>query len=107
MREVGGGLNFTRPQCLAVVDAVVTNQVAVLVMAHTDRLVRLGCALLEHLCRTQGCELLVLNTETLSPEEEMVQDLRTITQCFSARLSGLRHDRQALHKALQSEDGAP
>lgn len=105
--EVGGGLNFTRPKFLAVVDGVVTNRVAVLVIAHKDRLVRFGFALLEHLCRTHGCELLVLNTETLSPEQEMVQDLMTITQCFSARLYGLRHYRTALQKALQSEDVMP
>jgi putative resolvase len=42
-----------------------------------------------------------MNTETLSPEQEMVQDLMTITRCFSARLYGLRHYRKALDKALK------
>ena len=88
--------NFTRPKFLAVVDGIVTNRVAVLVIAHKDRLVRFGFDLLAHLCRTHGCELLVLNTETLSPEQEMVQDLMTITHCFSARLYGLRQLPQSL-----------
>ena len=98
--EIGGGLNFKRPKFLALVDRIVTNQVAVVVIAHKDRLVRFGFDLLLHLCRTHACELLVLNTETLSPEQEMVQDLMTITHCFSARLYGLRNYRKALQKAL-------
>ncbi len=104
--EIGGGLNFKRPKFLALVDRIITNQVATLVIAHKDRLVRFGFDLLSHLCRTHGCELLVLNTETLSPEQEMVQDLMTITHCFSARLSGLRTYRTALQKALSDAPSA-
>jgi putative resolvase len=104
--EIGGGLNFKRPKFLALVDRIITNQVATLVIAHKDRLVRFGFDLLSHLCRTHGCELLVLNTETLSPEQEMVQDLMTITHCFSARLYGLRNYRKALQKALSDAPSA-
>ena len=99
--EIGGGSNFKRPKFLALVDRIVANQVAAVVIAHKDRLVGFGFDLLVHLCRTHTCELVVLNTETLSPEQEMVQDLMTITHCFSARLYGLRNYRQALQQALQ------
>jgi len=99
--EIGGGLNFKRTKFLALVDRIVTNQVAALVIAHNDRLVRFGFDLLSHLCRTHDCELLVMNTETLSPEQEMVQDLMTITHCFSAKLYGLRNYRKALERALK------
>ena len=99
--EIGGGLNFQRPRFLALVDKIVTNQVAVVVIAHKDRLMRFGFDLFAHLCRRHGCELVVMNTETLSPEQEMVQDLMTITHCFSARLYGLRNYRQALNRALK------
>ena len=67
--EIGGGLNFKRPKFLALVDRIVTNQVSTLVIAHKDRLVRFGFDLLTHLCRTHQGELLVLITETLSPEQ--------------------------------------
>jgi putative resolvase len=100
--EIGGGLNFKRPKFLALVDRIISNQLAVLVIAHKDRLVRFGFDLLTHLCRTHDCELLVMNTETLSPEQEMVQDLMTITHCFSARLYGLRNYRKALDNALKA-----
>jgi len=99
--EIGGGLNFKRPKFLALIDRIVTNQVSMIVLAHQDRLMRFGFDLFAHLCRRHQCELVVMNTETLSPEQEMVQDLMTITHCFSARLYGLRHYRQALARALK------
>lgn len=70
-------------------------------MAHKDRLVQFGFDLVIHLCRTHGCEILVMNTETLRPEQEMVQDLMSITHYFSARLYGLRNYRKALDAALK------
>ena len=87
--EVGGGLNFKRPRFLALVDRIVTHQVAMVVIAHKDRLMRFGFDLFAHLCRRHDCEIVVMNTETLSPEQEMVQDLMTIVHCFSSRLYGL------------------
>ena len=99
--EIGGGLNFKRPKFLALIDRMVTNQVGMIVIAHKDRLMRFGFDLFAHLCRRHQCELVVMNTETLSPEQEMVQDLMTITHCFSARLYGLRHYRKALARALK------
>lgn len=50
-----------------------------------------------------GCEILVLNQERLSPEQEMVQDLMTIVHCFSSRLYGLRNYRKKLAEALRQD----
>jgi predicted site-specific integrase-resolvase len=99
--EIGGGLNFKRPKFLTLIDRIVAGRVETVVIAHKDRLARFGFDLLAHLCVTHGCTLLVMNTETLSPEQEMVQDLMTITHCFSARLYGLRNYRKALNAALK------
>jgi predicted site-specific integrase-resolvase len=55
------------------------------------------------LCTEQGTELLVLNNEQLSPEPEMVQDLLTIVDCFSARLYGLGNYRKKLNAALAAD----
>jgi predicted site-specific integrase-resolvase len=101
IEEIGGGLNFKRPKFLALIDRIDADEVGQLVVAHGDRLTRFGLDLLKHLCEAHGCELLVLNTEKLSPEQEMVQDLMAITHCFSARLYGLRNYRKALKEALK------
>lgn len=101
--EIGGGLNFKRPKFLALVDEIVSGQVGRLVIAHKDRLTRFGFDLVAHLCERAGCELVVLNTESLSPEQEMVQDLMTVVHCFSSRLYGLRNYRKALVKAIEND----
>src|SRR5579864_1158403 len=104
--EVGGGLNFERKHFLRLVDSIIDGQVERVVLAHQDRLARFGYKLLAHLCQQQACELLVLNTETLSPEQELVQDLMTIVHCFSSRLYGLRNYRKALQKAIKDDQSA-
>ena len=76
------------------------------VLAHQDRLARFGYQLLVHLCQSHQCELLVMNTEELSPEQELVQDLITITHCFSSRLYGLSNYRTALKKAIADDQSA-
>jgi putative resolvase len=106
MMEVGSGLNFERTQFLKLVDAILAGEVACVVLAHQDRLARFGYQLLVHVCRTHQCKLVVMNTKTLSPEQELVQDLLTITHCFSSCLYGLRQYRKALQKALKDDQSA-
>jgi predicted site-specific integrase-resolvase len=104
--EIGGGLNFKRPKFTSLLDRILHEEISTLVIAHKDRLARFGYDLLLHLCRTHNCRIVVLNTESLSPEQEMVQDLMTITHCFSGRLYGLRDYRKAVRKALRDDKGA-
>ena len=100
IEEIKGGLNFQRPKFGALMDAIEKGEVGRLIIAHQDRLCRFGYAWFERHCKKHGCDLVVLNTEKLSPEQEMVQDLMTIVHCFSSRLYGLRNYRKALKAAL-------
>ena len=101
IEEIGGGLNFKRKQFLTLVDRISDGEVSQLILAHKDRLARFGFDLLEHMCNRNDCKLLVINSEQLSPEHEMVQDLMTIVHCFSSRLYGLRNYKRALKDALK------
>jgi predicted site-specific integrase-resolvase len=44
----------------------------------------------EHIAQEAGCEIVVVNQESLSPQQEMVEDLMTIVHTFSCRLYGMR-----------------
>lgn len=101
IEEIGGGLNFKRLRFSEIMDAVGRGEIETLILAHKDRLCRFGFEWFERLCQKNGCEMLILNTEKLSPEQEMVQDLMTIVHCFSSRLYGLRNYRKALSEALK------
>jgi predicted site-specific integrase-resolvase len=101
--EVGGGLDLERPKFVAIMDRIEARQVSYLIVAHKDRLVRFGFPWFARFCAEHGTELLVLNNEQLSPEQEMIQDLLTIAHCFSERLYGLRNYRKKLKEALAED----
>ena len=71
--EVGGGMNLTRRKFLNVMDAVDRADIATVVVAHKDRLARFGLDYLNHAAAKNGCEILVVNQESLSPQQEMVE----------------------------------
>jgi predicted site-specific integrase-resolvase len=100
---VGEGFNFKRKQFLALMDEIGRREVKTLILAHRDRLTRFGFEWFEHFAKVNGCELMVLNQERLSPEQEMVQDLMTIVHGFSSRLYGLRDYRKKLDEALKKD----
>jgi predicted site-specific integrase-resolvase len=103
VEEVGGGLNFRRKRFLALMDEIGRREIRTLILAHRDRLTRFGFEWFEYYAKANGCEVLVLNQERLSPEQEMVQDLMTIVHCFSSRLDGLRNYRKKLDEALKRD----
>lgn len=103
IEEVGGGMNLKRPKFVALMDRIEAREVSHLIIAHKDRLVRFGFPWFDRFCAEHGTDLLVLNDEELSPEQEMVQDLMTIVHCFSARLYGLRDYRKKLDEALKKD----
>ncbi|WP_081464648.1 IS607 family transposase [Chloracidobacterium thermophilum] len=96
--EVGGGLNFKRPKFLALLERVRAGDVGTIVVAHRDRLCRFGFEFVEWYCHQYGCEVLVLDDDHLSPQQELVEDILTILHCFSSRLYGLGKYRTAIEK---------
>ncbi|MEU5939535.1 IS607 family transposase [Micromonospora sp. NPDC047548] len=103
--EVGGGMNLRRKKFLALMDAVDRGEVATLVVAHQDRLARFGFDLLEHLAARGGCEIVVANQESLSPQQELVEDLLAVVHTFSCRLDGLRRYEKELKRADLTMEG--
>jgi len=101
--EIGGGLNLKRKKFLEIIDDICSGKISHLVIAHKDRLCRFGFDLILHLCKKNDCEILILNSEKLSPEQEMVQDLMTIVHTFSSRLYGLRNYKKSLKEALSQK----
>jgi len=103
VEEIGGGLNLKRPLFQQLIFDIEDGKVGKLIIAHRDRLCRFGFDLIKAICVRRGCELLELNQEKLSPEQEMVQDLMTIVHCFSSRLYGLRNYKKYIKDALKEK----
>ena len=104
MSDIGSGLNYKRKQFNRLLEMIELGQVRRLIIAHPDRLVRFGYEYFEAFCQRHHTELVVINGEAMSPEQELVRDLIAIVTVFSARLPGLRSYRKVLKDAaLQKE----
>lgn len=96
MQEIGGGMNFKRKRFLNLLDRIQRGEVGKLLVAHKDRLVRFGYDLIDHIATENGCEIVVVNQNSLSPQQEMVEDLLSIVHTFSCRLYGMRKYKKQL-----------
>lgn len=103
IHEIGGGMNFKRKQFLKIMERVENGEISKLLIAHKDRLVRFGFDYFEHLAITKGSEIVVVNQESLSPQQEMVEDLMAIIHTFSSRLYGLRKYKKDIKQVLTDE----
>lgn len=101
IEEIGGGLNFKRKKFLTLVEEGIRGEIEVIVVAHKDRLCRFGFDLIEQLLSKQGCQILVANQQSLSSQQELVEDLMAIIHCFSCRLYGSRSYRKDQEQAIQ------
>ena len=99
MQDIGSGLNYKRKQFNRLLEMIELGQVRRLVMAHRDRLVRFGYEYFEAFCQRHQTELVVINGEAMSPEQELVRDLIAIVTVFSTRLHGLRSYKKVLKDA--------
>jgi predicted site-specific integrase-resolvase len=59
-------------------------------VAHRDRFIRFGYEWFERFLKSNGVEIIVVNNEKLSPQEELVNDLIAIIHVFSCKIYGLR-----------------
>jgi putative resolvase len=88
--DIGSGLNYKRKNFILLLEMVERGEVSEIVIAHKDRLVRFGFEWFAKFCKDHGTSIVILNAESLSPQEEMTKDLLSIIHCFSSRLYGLR-----------------
>ena len=104
MSDIGSGLNYRRRQFNRLMELVELGRVRRIVIAHKDRLVRFGYGYFEVFCQRHNTEIIVMNGETMSPEQELVQDLIAIVTMFSSRLHGLRSYKKVLKDAALQKD---
>jgi len=103
IQEIGGGMNFKRKKFLSLMSRIQNGEIGSLLIAHKDRLCRFGFDYFSFMAKENGCEIIVVNQESLSPQQEMVEDLMAIIHTFSCRLYGLRKYKKDIKKAIIDE----
>jgi len=103
IQEIGGGMNFKRQKFLSLMSRIQKGEIAKLLIAHKDRLCRFGFEYFLFLAKENSCEIIVVNQESLSPQQEVAEDLMAIIHTFSCRLYGLRKYKKDIKKVISNE----
>lgn len=98
IKDYGSGLDYNRRQWNTVLDDVMNNKIKTIIITHKDRFIRFGYDWFENFCMKFNTSILIVNNETLSPNEELVQDIISILHEFSCRLYGLRKYKKQIQK---------
>lgn len=95
--EIGSGLNGHRPKLIK----LLTNpKVKIILVEHTDRLMRFGAEYVESALTAQDRKLVVVDSNEL--KDDLVQDMIEVLTSFCARLYGRRSARNKAKIALAS-----
>ena len=90
VEDFGSGLNYNRKKWNKLLDEVMANKIKTIVILNKDRFIRFGYDWFEKFCEKFNTKIIIVNNETLSSNEELVQDIISILHVFSFRLYGLR-----------------
>ena len=75
LEDIGSGLNYNRKKWNKLMEDCTLGVVKTVLIAHEDRFVWFGDDWLDRLMKSNGVEIMIVNHEKLSPQEELVNDL--------------------------------
>ena len=103
IEDYGSGLNYNRKQWNKLIDECMTNEIGTIIITHKDRFVRFGFDWFEKFLNKFGVKFIIVNNESLSPQEELVQDIISILHVFSCRIYGLRKYEKKIKEDIEVE----
>ena len=85
--DIGSGLNYNRKGFNSILYSEKKQKILI---SYKDRFVRFGYSWFDNFLKSKGSEIVVVNNQTLSPQQELVEDLISIIHIFSCRIDGLK-----------------
>ena len=85
--DIGSGLDYNRKGFNSILYSEKKQKILI---SYEDRFVRFGYSWFDNFLKSKGSEIIVVNNQTLSPQQELVEDLISIIHIFSCRIDGLR-----------------
>ncbi|ACH46755.1 putative integrase/resolvase [Feldmannia species virus] len=111
IRDIGSGINWSRPGLKTLLRYCLDGSIREVVVAHRDRLSRLGFELLKFLIEEAGGKLVVLSesqteqgVDEFRPESELGEDLLSIVHIFSCRHYGRRKYGKGRRKSTETQE---
>lgn len=103
IEDYGSGLNYNRKKWNKLIDECMENKVKTIIISHKDRFIRFGYDWFERFLSKFEVSFIIVNNESLSPQEELVQDIISILHIFSCRIYGLRKYKNKIRKDKEVE----
>ena len=98
IQDLGSGLNYKKKGLLKLLSFIFNRQIDVLVVNHTDRLLRFGSDIIFLFCKIHNIEVIILekHEDKLPFEQELAQDVIALMTVFCAKLYGKRSNKNKL-----------
>ena len=103
IEDYGSGLNYNRKKWNKLIDECMENKVKTIIISHKDIFIRFGYDCFERFLSKFEVSFIIVNNESLSPQEELVQDIISILHIFSCRIYGLRKYKNKIRKDKEVE----
>lgn len=105
IKDIGSGINYNKKGLSELLELICKNKVDTVYVLYKDRLVRFGFEILQKVAELHNTQIVVLDNEDKTKEQELVEDLMQIITVFSCRLHGKRAAKtKQLMKDLVEDD---
>jgi predicted site-specific integrase-resolvase len=105
IKDIGSGINYNKKGLSELLELICKNKVDTVYVLYKDRLVRFGFEILQKVAELHNTQIVVLDNEDKTKEQELVEDLMQIITVFSCRLHGKRATKtKQLMKDLIEDD---
>lgn len=90
--DIGSGLNMNRLGLRCIIDFAINGEIDELIITYKDRLARFGYDLIEHIVKkySNGKIIIINNNQIQTANEEIVKDIISIMNIYTAKLNGSR-----------------
>jgi putative resolvase len=102
--DVASGMNCNRKGLRKLITQSIAGNVSEICIAHKDRLSRFSFDLIKRLLESHNVRLVISQNESLSPQQEMTEDLMSIVHVFSCRMHGQMKCTKAEHARPNPEE---
>lgn len=105
IKDVGSGLSDTRNGFIKLTNLVIDKKISKVIIEHKDRLTRFQYNFIEKMFNSYGVDIIHIEKNDVSEQEDLVTDLVSMMASFSGRLYGRRSaERRKKKKEVKSNE---
>lgn len=98
IKDVGSGLSDSRGGFVKLSKLVTEKKISKIIIEHKDRLTRFQFGFIERMFNSYGVEIICIEKNDISEEEELVNDIMMLMASFSGKLYGKRSAKRRKNK---------